>query len=491
MNLLDLFRAKFHGGIQPPEWKKTAGCSIQPLPLSEQYILPMKQHIGQACSPLVNVGDRVLRGQKIARSQAYVHAPIHAPTSGVVRNIAENPIPHPSGLGMPSIFIEADGLDEEDIMPCYEDYRGVDPAVIRERVRIAGITGLGGAGFPAFIKQRKDEDYPITTVVLNGVECEPWLTNDHRLMLEYGQPIVEGLDILMHVVGAKEGIIAIENNKPDAIQAIQMCMDRFSGQMKVKTLTTRYPQGGEKQLIQVITGQEIPAGKLPLHIGVLCQNVGTVKSIYDAVVLGKSLTERVVTVSGPETPKAGNSVIRIGTDLRFILAQHGLKQLDQVKVIHGGPMMGEVLPNLAVPAVKSTIGLLAFKQTELESIHEQPDPCIHCSHCVQVCPMNLVPNILASHCNHDDMDKAQAYHLFDCIECGCCSYVCPSHIPLVQHFRYAKGMVAQQERERIFAEESRNRSDAHLLRVKKEKEARAARRAKVLAKQKALEEKNV
>ncbi|MDQ6961664.1 MAG: electron transport complex subunit RsxC [Mariprofundaceae bacterium] len=489
MNLFDRFRAKFHGGIQPVEWKETANCPIQRLALSEQYILPMKQHIGQECVPLVAVGDRVLRGQKVARSQAYVHAPIHAPTSGIVRKIADNPIPHPSGLGMLSLFIEADGLDEEKKMPCLADYRNIDPVLIREQVRMAGITGLGGAGFPAFIKHRRDDEFPVHTVILNGVECEPWLTNDHRLMLEHGQQIVEGLDILMHVVGAKKGIIAIESNKPDAALNIQQCIADFSQDMEVRILPTRYPQGGEKQLIQVVTGKEVPAGKLPLHIGVLCQNIGTVKSIYDAVVLGKSLTERVVTISGPQTPRRGNSLVRIGTDLSFILSQHGLTDLSEVKVIHGGPMMGELLPNLHVPAVKSTTGLLAWHTAEFEKSHEQPDPCIHCGHCVQVCPVKLVPNELASHCKHDDTERAQAYHLFDCIECGCCSYVCPSHIPLVQHFRYAKGMVAQQAREQKFSEESRQRSEAHLQRIEKEKEARAARRAKVLAKQKALEEK--
>lgn len=489
MNLFEKFRAKFHGGIQPIEWKETARSPIQALPLSEQYILPMKQHIGQECVPLVAVGDRVLRGQKVARSQAYVHAPIHAPTSGTVRQIADHPIPHPSGLGMLSLFIEADGLDEEQRMPCLSDYKNIDPMLIREQVRMAGITGLGGAGFPAFIKHRRDEDFPVHTVILNGVECEPWLTHDHRLMLEHGQDIVAGLDILMHVVGAKKGIIAIENNKPDAALHIRQCIADVSLNIEVKVLPTRYPQGGEKQLIQVVTGQDVPAGKLPLHIGVLCQNVGTVKSIYDAIVLGKPLTERVVTVSGPKMPRQGNSLVRIGTDLRFILSEHGLDDLSQIKLIHGGPMMGEVLSNLSVPAVKSTTGLLAWSEEALQKIHEQPDPCIHCGHCVQACPVKLVPNELAAHCKHGDMERAQAYHLFDCIECGCCSYVCPSHIPLVQHFRYAKGMVAQQTREQKFAEESRQRSEAHLQRIEKEKEARAARRAKVLAKQKALEEK--
>jgi len=472
----------FPGGVHPAQMKHTAGSPIVRSPLPPRLILPLKQHIGEACTPTVEVGERVLRGQKVARSQGYVSAPVHAPSSGTVVAIEEHGVPHPSGMGRQCIIIEPDGLDEADeSLPPMSDFLDQEPAVIRERIRLSGIVGLGGAVFPTFIKMLRDHHHPVETVILNGVECEPYLTCDHRVMLEHADAVVLGLSVIMHAVDAARGVIAIEDNKPDAVQTMQKALDDsgMGDRVEVRVLPTRYPQGGEKQLIQSVTGKQMPAGKLPLHIGVLCQNVGTAKAVHDAVCLGVPLTERVVTIGGDAVPQPANICARIGTPVPFLLAQCGLEDLSGIRLIHGGPMMGERLPRMNVPLVKSTNGLLAMRQETLYSEHAEEEPCIRCGHCVEVCPAGLVPNELAWHCRNDQFDRGQEYDLFDCIECGCCSYVCPSHIPLVHYFRYAKGQVAHIEKERAFAELSKARSEARDNRLAREQAERAARRSKV------------
>lgn len=474
--------AGFPGGVHPAQMKVTAGSPIVQAPLPPRVMLPLKQHIGEACVPIVKVGERVLRGQKIAKSQGYVSAPVHAPTSGTVLAIDEHAVPHPSGLGRMCIIIESDGKDKADeSLEPIGNYRDTDPAIIRERIRLSGIVGLGGAVFPTFIKMLRDQRHPVQTVILNGIECEPYLTCDHRVMLERAAAVVSGLDIIMHAVGARRGIIAIEDNKPDAVLSMQEALvdAGLDGKVEIRVLPTRYPQGGEKQLIQAITGRQVPAGRLPLHVGVLCQNVGTAKAIHDAVCLGVPLIQRVVTVGGDAVPEPANLEVRIGSPIPFVLAQCGLEDLNGVRLIHGGPMMGERLPRLNVPLVKSTNGLLAVYQETLYSENAVEEPCIRCGHCVEVCPAGLVPNELAWHCRNDQFDRGQEYDLFDCIECGCCSYVCPSHIPLVHYFRYAKGQVAHIEKERAFAELSKARSEARDNRLAREQAERAMRRAKV------------
>ncbi|MCK5308004.1 MAG: RnfABCDGE type electron transport complex subunit C, partial [Zetaproteobacteria bacterium] len=273
----------FSGGIEPEMSKITAGSPIATSPIAPIYIVPIKQHIGEVCTPIVSVGEHVSRGQKIAKSQGYVSVPVHAPTSGNVVKIEDHAIPHPSGMGLPSIFIEPDGQDTHDeSLEAILDYRERDPAELRERIRVCGIAGLGGAVFPTFIKLLKDQRNPIETVIINGIECEPYLTNDHRLMLEKPEAIVTGIDIIMHMVGAKRAIVAIEDNKADAAEAIRNAINSMPDieHVEVRLLPTRYPQGSEKQLVQVLTGKEIPATKLPMHIGVLCQNVGTALAIF-------------------------------------------------------------------------------------------------------------------------------------------------------------------------------------------------------------------
>ena len=472
----------FSGGIEPEMSKITATAPISTSLIAPVYIVPIKQHIGEACTPIVSIGEHVFRGQKIARSQGYVSVPVHAPTSGRVIKIEEHAIPHPSGMGLPSIFIEPDGDDtlDESLEPI-TNYRERDPAELRERIRICGIAGLGGAVFPTFIKLLKDQRNPIETVILNGIECEPYLTTDHRLMLEKPEAIVAGIDIIMHMVGAKKAIIAIEDNKIDAAEAMRDMLESRPEleYIEVRLLPTRYPQGSEKQLIQVLTGREIPAGKLPMHIGVLCQNVGTTRAIFDAVMRGRALTERIVTVSGDAVPRPGVMRTRLGTPMRFVFAQHGLEDFDNIHLLHGGPMMGERLKSPDVPVVKSTNGLLAIHSNTMMKAHKVEQPCIRCGHCGVACPVNLVPNLLADQCRNEQFEKAESYNLFDCIECGACSYVCPSNIPLVHYFRYGKGQMSQISRAKGFADASKERSEAREARIAREKAERAAKRSKV------------
>lgn len=490
LKLLQHFRGtpSFDGGVLLDMHKITAESPIVDCPLPSVLIHPLKQHIGASCESLVKVGDNVLRGQKIGKSKGYVSAPVHAGTSGKIVRIEDHTVPHPSGLGMPCIFIEADGLDQRvNSKPMALNWIDEDPTVLRERVRIAGITGLGGAGFPTYIKLLKDQRHPIHTVILNGIECEPWLTHDHRLMVEQSDAIVQGLAILLYMVGAQHGVIAIEDNKKSAIHAMQEAVAAYmrttehktSVDMVVQSLPTRYPQGSEKQLIQAITGQEVPAGKLPIHIGVLCQNTGSTEAIYHAIVQGHALTERIITVSGDGVPKPANMRVRLGTPMRFVFAQCGLEQWDGIQIVHGGPMMGERLKNAEAPVVKATTGLLAMQRDILMAEHQAEEPCIRCGHCSEVCPIHLVPNMLADFTRAEEFDKAEQYQLFDCIECGCCSHVCPSHIPLVHYFRYGKGQLAQIRKEKAFAEASRERSEQRSGRIEREKAEKAARRSRV------------
>ncbi|MDQ6994615.1 MAG: electron transport complex subunit RsxC [Mariprofundaceae bacterium] len=481
---LGFSQAPFAGGIQPNMRKETEHSPIEVCPLPPLLIMPIKQHIGQACSPLVAVGDHVLRGQKIAKAEGYVSVPIHAPTSGQVIKIEDYAIPHPSGMGLTSIFIEPDGLDERDeTLKPIEDWQHTDVSALRERVRMCGIAGLGGAAFPTFIKLVQDQRNPIETVILNGIECEPFLTNDHRLMVEHSQEIVLGMQIIMHMVGAKQGIIAIEDNKSDAIECMKKAVnhDDMGLDIQVLSLPTRYPQGSEKQLIEAITGKQVPMGKLPMHVGVLCQNIGTTHAIYEAVILGYPLTERVVTISGDAVPQQGNMLVRLGTSMRFIYAQRGLTDFDGLQILHGGPMMGERLRHPDIPVIKSSTGLLALSQDFFREAHPEEEPCIRCGHCSEACPIRLTPNLLADHCRNEQLEKAADYHLFDCIECGACSYVCPSHIPLVHYFRFGKGQAAQVRREQNFAEASRQRSEFRDTRIQREKDEKAAKRRKVRA----------
>ncbi len=424
----------FAGGLHPPEMKLTADRAIQNLPLPDRVVLHVSQHIGAPAKPTHKITDKVSCGEVIAEAGGYVSAPIHATVSGSV--IAVGNFMHPFGVPSPAIVIERDKSAEE---PVYTHENGLDLSVeeIKRRIQASGMVGLGGATFPTHVKLSPPDTKPIDTVILNGVECEPALTADHRLMLEESDKVINGLQLLMKALNAKQGIIGIEMNKPDAIKIFE---DKFknSPNMSVQPLTVKYPQGGEKQLIYACLGRETPSGGLPMDIGVVVQNVASAAAIADAVNLRRPLLERIVTLSGNCAVNPGNYRVRIGTTVAdFIQMTGGLKQdVPLKKVIMGGPMMGFALFDLNIPIIKGTSGLLCWDSEEAAQPRETA--CLRCGNCIRACPMGLMPQKMKQLIDHRKWDKVDEIGMLDCIECGCCAYACPSSLPLVQSFKLGK-----------------------------------------------------
>lgn len=480
---------RFHGGLHLPERKSLSNSgSVTSAAIPDRLILPLQQHIGAAAVPLVEIGERVLKGQLIAKAQGYVSAPIHAPSSGRVVNLAELPVPHPSGLSSPCIVIETDGRDEWCELPePLENYAELDPALLRERVRGAGIVGMGGAAFPSSVKLNPGPDKPIHTLIINGVECEPYITCDDTLMRQRPGSILEGVGILQHLLGVERCLIGIEDNKPEAVEALTRAAEQadLPGSVEVVRIPTLYPSGGEKQLIRVLTGVEVPSHGLPAQIGIVCHNVGTTAAIADAVLRGRPLISRYVTLTGLGIAKPQNLEVLIGTPASALITQAGGYRGEVEKLILGGPMMGIALHSDAIPMTKAANCLLAL------SPEESPDPgaavpCIRCGQCSQVCPANLLPQQLYWHTRAKDLDKVQDYNLFDCIECGCCAHVCPAHIPLVQYYRYAKTESWAREQEKRKAEHARQRHADRQARLERQEQER---KAKLRKKKAALEQK--
>jgi electron transport complex protein RnfC len=472
----------FHGGLSLKQNKRrSTTLPVKQARIPKKIILPLHQHIGDPADPCVAVGDKVYKGQMVGRPTILVSASVHASTSGTVVDIGEYPVPHPSGLKALCVVIESDGLhrtrrDHER----FYNYHELAPEQLREIIRMSGVVGLGGAGFPTTLKL-DPHHREVETLILNGVECEPYITCDDMLMREQATEIIEGLIIMRHALQAKHCIIAIENNKPDAFARMQQAVINsgvdFIEMVKVPTV---YPSGGEKQLIQILTGKEVPYHGLPLDIGIVCQNVGTAYAVCRAVEHGEPLISRYVTVAG-SVSKSRVMEVLIGTPIGELIEECGGNLQTLNRVIMGGPMMGFALHDINSPVIKTTNCILAqsvIADVPLASRNTQALPCIRCGACAEVCPANLLPQQLYWYARAREFDKVQDYHLFDCIECGCCDYVCPSHIPLVQYFRYAKTEIWNKDREKMVADLSRARHEFHKLRLEREKQERAERHKK-------------
>ncbi|MCB1775166.1 MAG: electron transport complex subunit RsxC [Gammaproteobacteria bacterium] len=479
---------RFHGGLHLDHHKAESNTTpVRAIPLPPRLTLPMQQHIGQPAEPVVRVGDTVDKGQTIAHAVDYVSATIHAPTSGRVVEIAKQAVPHPSGLQDLCIVIEPDGEERWTELPePWPDYTAIEDADLRERIRWAGIVGLGGAAFPTAVKVNTSGRRAIDTLVINAAECEPYITCDDRLMREQAPDVIDGIAILMHLVGARECLIGIEDNKPEAADALRAEIARREArEIRVVVVPSVYPSGGEKQLIKLLTGKEVPSQGIPSAIGIVCQNVATAVAVADAILRGRPLIDRVVTVTGRGVAKPGNFRVPIGTPAAFVIEQAGGYSDEIFQLILGGPMMGFSLHDDRVPVTKAGNCLLAASREEAPGIDDER-PCIRCGQCVTVCPVQLLPQQLFWYAQAHDFDKVQDYHLFDCIECGCCAHVCPAHIPLVHYYRYAKTEIWAQERERYKSDLARRRHEARLARTAR---LEAERKARLRQKKEALEKK--
>jgi electron transport complex protein RnfC len=489
MKLFDL-----RGGVHPEGRKDlSADRAIRTLPLPKRLFVPLQQHIGAPATPVVNIGHHVLKGQLIATAQGAVSAPVHAPTSGMVVALGDHVAPHPSGLPVPTITLESDGEDKWIETETVDDPFALAAEEIAARVAAAGIVGLGGATFPAALKLNLSRSSGVHTLIMNGGECEPYLTCDDRIMRERATQIVEGIRLIAYAVAAREVLVGIEDNKPDAIAAMQAAaQDSETGgsEVRVVAMPSMYPMGSEKQIIQVLTGREIPAGGRPADIGVLVHNVATAFAVQQAVRFGRPLVSRIVTVSGGAIRTPCNVEALVGTPvLELIECADGYAQ-PAVRLVLGGPMMGQQITDTNVPVVKGTSGVLALTPKEIGQA--EASPCIRCSTCVRACPVGLVPLEMAAHIRASDLTGAVALGLKDCIACGSCSYVCPAHIPLVHYFNYAKGDLAAQERAKLKQEATNKLMDARnerIARIERERaEAMARRKAAREAKERAAKQ---
>jgi electron transport complex protein RnfC len=425
---------KFKGGIHPQYNKLTADQATVTMPLLERYVVPVSQHIGAPGEVIVERGQEVKRGQPLTIPAGFVSVPVHAPTSGTVKKIAD--FTHPMGKPQPGIEITSDGEDAwSDDIKGHGSWRDLEPAVLKDIIRDAGLVGLGGASFPTHVKLSPPREKPIDLLIVNGAECEPYLTSDHRVMLENATGVMEGTGLLMRVLGVDKAIVGIESNKADAKDALDGARPSDLD-IQVQLVETKYPQGSEKHLIYALTGRKVPAGGLPMDSGVVVQNVGTALSCYLAVETGQPLIQRVVTVTGSAILKPANVMVRVGTPVSDVIEFCGGLKDDVGKVIFGGPMMGIVQFNLEAPMLKGTSGILGLVEAEVSLF--QGSPCIRCGNCVDACPMFLVPSAMGLLVERNRFEDLGEYHITDCIECGSCSYVCLSHRPLVQFFKRGK-----------------------------------------------------
>jgi len=503
----------FDGGIHPQENKyQSTQSPIVQLPLPAQLVVPIGQHIGAPADVIVAVGDVVLKGQAIAKPKGFVSAAVHAPSSGKITAIEQRELPHSSGLEGICIVIDTDGKDQwlEEIAngsQAIADYLDVDNTILTNRIRDCGITGMGGAGFPTSVKMAV-KDKKIETLVINAAECEPYITSDDMLMRERGLDAIRGIQILMKLTQADNCLIGIEDNKPEAIKAMEDALHKMHGEhhITVVTIPTKYPSGGEKQLIKILTGKEVPSGGIPAAIGIVCQNIGTCEAVYRAVAEGKPLISRITTITGDSIKQPQNVDVLIGTPIKHLLEFAGFSQEKSLfqkllgssakaeskkRIIMGGPMMGFTLSNDELPILKSSNCILAPSQKELPA-NDIASACIRCGLCTEACPADLLPQQLYWFSKAGELDKAEQHNIADCIECGACSYVCPSEIPLVQYYRHAKGAIKEErasqqksDRSKIRFEARQDRLDREAAEKEAKRKARAATAEKAQAAKKA------
>lgn len=480
------------GGIHPPENKsQSLQLPLGEIPLPPVLVIPLNQHVGTPAQPVVQVGDRVLTGQLIGAADGTFSANTHASTSGTVIAIEDCAIPHPSGIKAQSVVIQPDGLHSWIAKKECTDFRALDRLELLDKIRAAGVAGLGGAGFPTAVKLAPKSTQVIDTLILNGAECEPYITADDMLMQVRANELIAGTLLLSHILHHPEKLlIGVEDNKPKAIAALKMAIaaaavtDPEAKKIQVVKFPTKYPSGGAKQIIQILTGRETPSGHHSADIGVICVNVATSFAAWRAVRYGEPMISRVTTIVGEALQTQRNIDVLFGTPISYVLDQHGFDTNRASRVVMGGPMMGFTLLDLDAPVIKTTNCILAPGKQELPP----PSPaqaCIRCGMCADVCPASLLPQQLFWYAQAEDFERLETHNLFDCIECGACSYVCPSTIPLVQYYRAAKGSMRQQEIEKEKADRSRQRFEFRQARIAKEE---AEKEAKRLLRQKAAEE---
>ena len=463
------------GGVNPPDNKEQSLTkNIGHLPLPKKLILPLTQHAGTAAKTCVVVGEKVLKGQKLASASAGISAAVHAPSSGWITAIEERSVAHPSGMSATCIEITCDGEDRWIERVSYPNYQQASAMQLRDLIADAGIAGLGGAGFPSAIKLDSGTKKPIDTLIINATECEPYITADDILIRERADQIIQGIDIVSHLLGKPKTIlIGIENNKPEAIAALnQHCQGTG---IEVVYFPTKYPSGGEKQLIYILTGKEIPSGHLPADLGIVCLNSSTVFAIKRAVIDGEPLISRITTLAGEACDINRNYEILIGTPVSHLLAQNAFHPELCSRLIMGGPMMGFSLTSSDVPLVKSSTCILAPSHTEIPD-NDPVQACIRCGLCAEACPASLLPQQLYWYARADDHERLQAHNLFDCIECGACSYVCPSNIPLVQHYRSSKADIVNARTAKATAAVARERFEFRQVRLEMADTVREAKR---------------
>ncbi|MHB0973872.1 MAG: electron transport complex subunit RsxC [Thiobacillus sp.] len=465
---------RFKGGVHPPDHKAESNRRpVHAAPLPKKLVIPLRQHLGNPAKPVVEVGDPVKKGQMIAAADGYISAAVHASSSGVVTAIDLQPVPHISGLPDLCITIETDGRDEWiDHAPL--DYLAVEPSQLRMQLRDMGLVGLGGAVFPTGVKLDPGATQQCPTLIINGGECEPWITCDDVLMRQHAGEVLEGVAIMRHLMGSTEILVGIEDNKPEAIAAMRAAAARLDFAVEVVVIPTLYPSGGAKQMTEILTGKQVPSGKRSTDIGLQVFNVGTAYALARAVHHGEPLISRLVTVTG-HVLRPRNFEVLIGTPMHTLITLAGDRD-GTTGVLMGGPMMGVPMPNLDVPVVKATNCILV-KSKELFPPLPNALPCIRCTRCADACPAELQPQELFRFAKAGDFGRAQEYHLFDCIECGCCGYVCPSHIPLVDFYRYAKSEIWAHEKDKRASDLARERHEFRQFRLEREKKEKAEKLA--------------